>query len=292
MQQPPVRPHPGTSKAGEAPGQRALPFDTATGTWLKVPAADPVPGPDPASSRKGPLAKAMRVLLAIDLLAIGALFVSNIYGGAVLLFDPDSAQAEQLREQMQGGSAWDTYLNIGLSFLLFGVIPSAWLLGTRQRPWHGARTYLQLHGQRRDWLRGLALVPALLAAVFILSTLYLLATEGVEALQDGGERPVNALVQHLTWPLAVFIALAAGIGEEIFFRGILRRWIGIWAQGIVFGLAHAAGAYPPQMLFAFGLGVLFGYLLRRGWSLVTMMVAHAGYNFTLLAFALAFPEAA
>ncbi len=268
------------------------PFDEATGSWLKVPAAGPVAGPDPAAPRKGPLAKAMWVLLAIDLLAIGALFVSNLYGGVVLLFQSDSAQAERLREQMQNGSAWDAYLNVGLSFLLFGIIPALWLLGTRYRPWQGARAYLQLRANRRDWLRGLALVPALLVAVFILSTLYLVATEGVEALQGGGERSVDALVQHLTWPLAVFIALAAGIGEELFFRGILRRWIGIWAQALVFGLAHAAGAYPPQMLFAFGLGVLFGYLMRRGWSLVTMMVAHAGYNFTLLAFALAFPDAA
>ncbi|MHB1260210.1 MAG: CPBP family intramembrane glutamic endopeptidase [Thermoplasmatota archaeon] len=233
----------------------------------------------------------MWVLLAVDLVAIAALLLSNIYGGAVLLLNPESEQAQQLREQMEGGSAWDTYLNLGLSFLLFGVIPLAWLLGTRRRPWHGARKYLQLDCHRRDWIRGLLLVPALLAAVFVLTALYLVATEGIEALQGGGERSVDAMFGDLTWPLVVFIALASGIGEEIFFRGILRRWIGVWMQGIIFGVAHAGGAYPPQILFAFGLGVLFGCLMRRGWSLVTMMVGHAGYNFTLLALAMALPEA-
>lgn len=169
---------------------------------------------------------------------------------------------------------------------MFGLIPLAWLLGTRQRPLEGTRNYLQLTTRRMDWLRGLALVPALLAAVFVLSTIYLWATEGFDALQQDADRPIDAMFSHMTWPLAIFIALASGIGEELFFRGILRKWIGTWPQALIFGLAHAAGAYPPQVIFAIALGALFGHLLRRGWSLVTMMVAHAVYNFTLLSIAM------
>ncbi len=136
-------------------------------------------------------------------------------------------------------------------------------------------------------------MPILVVAVAILSTLYLVATQGVDALQqDADEAPRNAMFSHLTWPLVGFITLASGIGEELFFRGILRRWIGIWPQAVAFGLAHASGAFPPQILFAFALGVLFGYLLRRGWSLLTMMVAHAGYNLTLLSLAMLFPQLA
>ena len=235
----------------------------------------------------------MWVLLWLDVLAIVALLVSNIYGGAVLLFTPESDQAERIREQMENGSALDTYFNVGLSFLLFGVIPLAWLLGTRRPSWAGARRYLQFRAERRDWLRGIAMVPVLVVAVMILTTLYLVATHGLDAFQEGGnEAPGNALFRHLTWPLVGFITLASGIGEEIFFRGILRRWIGIWPQAVAFGLAHAGGAFPPQILFAFALGVLFGYLMRRGWSLLTMMVAHAGYNLTLLSLAMLFPDLA
>lgn len=232
----------------------------------------------------------MWVLLWLDVLAIVALLVSNIYGGAVLLFTPESGQAERLRQQMENTSATDTYLNVGLSFLLFGVIPLAWLLGTRRPSWAGARRYLQFRAERRDWLRGIAMVPVLVVAVMILATLYLVATQGLDALQDAGEAPRNAMFSNLTWPLVIFITLTSGIGEELFFRGILRRWVGIWPQAIAFGLAHAGGAFPPQILFALALGVLFGYLLRRGWSLLTMMVAHAGYNLTLLSLTMLFPE--
>ncbi len=53
----------------------------------------------------------MWILLCLDILAIAALLVSNIYGGAVLLFTPGSDQAERLRQQMENASAADTYLN-------------------------------------------------------------------------------------------------------------------------------------------------------------------------------------
>lgn len=280
-----------SSKGKSAAGSQ--PFHPATGEWLKPPPPAADSAADPIATRSDLLAKFLRVLLWIDVLAIAALLLSNIYGGAILFFTPESAQAQQLREQMEGGSAADTYVNVGLSFLLFGIIPFAWLLGTRRPSWRGTREYLHLRAERRDWLRGIALAPALVVLVAILSAVYLVATQGIDGLQQGeDDAPVNALFGHLTWPLVGFITLASGIGEEIYFRGILRRWIGIWPQAIAFGLAHAAGAYPPQILFAMAIGVLFGYLLRRGWSLVTMMVAHAGYNLTLLSLAMLFPELA
>lgn len=288
----------GPSHGAEASPRTAkptpTPFKPTTGEWLKPP-VPPAANQASASAgpRKGVLAKAMWVLVWVDVLAIGALLLSNIYAGAVLLFNPESGQAERLRQEMDNASAGDTYLNVALSFLLFGVIPLAWLLATRRPSWRGAGQYLQFRAERRDWLRGIALVPILVIAVAILSALYVVATQGLDAFEEeSGQGPANPLFNHLTWPLVAFITLASGIGEELFFRGILRRWIGIWPQAIAFGLAHAAGAFPPQIIFAFALGVLFGYLMRRGWSIVTMMVAHAGYNLTLLSLAMLVPELA
>lgn len=287
---------PSTSPRREALRQAAKPFDPATGAWIPVPdplAATPPAAADPAGYRPGVPSILLHILLGLNLaLLVGAMLYS-LATGAALLFWPDSQLAEQARDAVQDATPQGIAFNTALNLVLFGLIPFVWILGTRIRPVPGAWRYLQLRFQGRDWLRGLALVPAMLLVVALLSVTYILLTQGPEGLRGGdtGENPaVDAIVANLSWPLALFIALGAGIGEELFFRGFLQRYVGVWGQGILFGLAHASGGYVPQILFAAGLGVAFGFLLKRGWSLWSLMLAHFLYDFALLSLALAFPE--
>ncbi len=290
-----------------APRPRVAPvptFDPATGDWIPLAAPTPAvaadargngPGADaPDASKKGTAGYILwTLLLWIDLVLLGLSTLVAIAYGAILLFAPDSATADSIRDQLQVGSRSDLVVNTLVSLVAFGLIPLLWVLGTRRRPVEGTKRFLHLHDPGKGILRGVLLTIPLLIAVAVLVSLYTLATEGVDGLTNPDESvnpAVQEILDNLTWPLAVLIAVGAGVGEEIFFRGLLQRYLGVWGQAVLFGLAHSTGGYLPQILFALALGVVFGLLLKRGWSLWSLIVAHVLYDFTLLALALVAPE--
>lgn len=98
-----------------------------------------------------------------------------------------------------------------------------------------------------------------------------------------GSRQVSDLLKNL-----VFIALFAGVGEELFFRGILQRlfiqgfrnaWIGIILAAFVFSFFHFQffGFFPR-----FFLGILLGALYWYSGSLWTAMLAHFVYDAVII----------
>jgi membrane protease YdiL (CAAX protease family) len=77
----------------------------------------------------------------------------------------------------------------------------------------------------------------------------------------------------------VVVSVAAGVGEELFFRGWLQPVFGLPAASVAFGLAHVAGA----RMFAFGvwaagMGVVMGGLALVTGGLLAPMTAHACYD--------------
>jgi membrane protease YdiL (CAAX protease family) len=270
-------------------------FDSATGDWIPVPtpgaaAAAQAPEVAPDAPKKSVAATVWTVILGIDLALLALNLLVAIGIGLVLVFAPDSAQAEDIRQSFEGGDRTSLVLETLLTFTLMGVIPLLWVINTRQKPGEGTKLYLGLHSAGKALLQGLALTPALLVAVAVLSSLYILGTEGPDGftLEDDENPAVQAIVDNLNLPIAFLIAFCAGVGEEILFRGVLIKRIGVWGQALAFGLMHSLGGYVPQILFATGLGVLFGYLRRRGWSLIALITAHAMYDLVLLLLALAY----
>jgi membrane protease YdiL (CAAX protease family) len=273
-----------------------------TGDWIAVadpgdqplPAMDPTPADAPDAAKKGTTSYILwTILLWIDLGLLALNFLAVLVAGAILVFSPSSSAADSVRQALEGET--NLYLEVLIAFIGFGLIPLLWVLGTRRVPIEGTKRFLHLHDPGKGILRGVLLTLPILLAVALLIIVYTVATEGVEGLtqSDPDANPaVQKILENLTWPLVVLIALGAGIGEEIFFRGLLQRYLGVWGQGVLFGLAHSAGGYVPQIAVAFGIGILFGYLVKRGWSLWTMITAHVLYDFTLLSMALLFPEAA
>lgn len=81
-------------------------------------------------------------------------------------------------------------------------------------------------------------------------------------------------------------AVAAALGEELVFRGILQRSLAIWLRGsgggwaavvtasLAFSVLHDAWRLPA----AFALGVFLGILYWRSGSLVVPIVAHLTIN--------------
>lgn len=83
------------------------------------------------------------------------------------------------------------------------------------------------------------------------------------------------------WEILV-LALCSAVSEELFFRGVLQREIGIVAASTVFGLLHPLGfAY---MLWAATAGVGLGVLFVTTGSLLAPVAAHATYNLIALGY--------
>jgi membrane protease YdiL (CAAX protease family) len=249
-----------------------------------------VPSDDaPEATKKGTTSYVLwTILLWLDLSLLALNFLGVLAFGIILVAAPESSAADWVREQLAADS--DIVWVVVGGLVTFAVIPIAWIMGTRREPVEGTKRFLHLHDPVTGPFKGVLLAIPLVVAVVILSVLYVLVTQGPEGLKDPEPQSnpaVDALLEDLTLPLAILVALGAGIGEEIFFRGFLQRYIGVWGQAGLFGLAHAAGGYLPQIVFALGLGVAFGYLVKRGWSLWTLMTAHAVYDVVLLASAIA-----
>jgi membrane protease YdiL (CAAX protease family) len=84
------------------------------------------------------------------------------------------------------------------------------------------------------------------------------------------------------------VSLAAGVGEEILFRGALQPLASSWASPLVgliavsllFGLMHAAS--PAYFVLATLVGLYFGWLAQRFDDLVAPIIAHWLYDWAAL----------
>jgi len=79
------------------------------------------------------------------------------------------------------------------------------------------------------------------------------------------------------------LAAVAGIGEEVFFRGVLQEEIGVLLASLLFGLAHG----PTRSLmglaaWAFSMGLGLGWLYRWSGTLMLPMLVHALYDLAAL----------
>lgn len=115
---------------------------------------------------------------------------------------------------------------------------------------------------------------------------------------DRVEQLARQAVRHLfpkpqLWQLAA-VSIAAGLGEELFFRGLVQAglaaliggdygiWIALAVGAAVFGAFHWLNA--TYALLAMLAGLYFGWLLIASGSLWTPIVAHAAYDFIALVY--------
>jgi len=79
------------------------------------------------------------------------------------------------------------------------------------------------------------------------------------------------------------LALAAfsALGEELWFRGILQPWVGLWLQAAAFGIVHAQLRGPSRwawITWASLMGLAFGATFQLTGSLAGPIAAHALIN--------------
>ena len=117
------------------------------------------------------------------------------------------------------------------------------------------------------------------------------------SILPGVWRDLDALVRKifvesglpLNWPAILLLGTAAGIGEEILFRGALQGWLAlefptvaaIVLPSIAFALLHPySRAY---IAYAFVVGCLLGTLYAATGSLLSAIIAHGLYDVLALA---------
>lgn len=136
--------------------------------------------------------------------------------------------------------------------------------------------YLRLAGDRYK-----EITPSVLGVsiVFIFAAMYALnlLIEQVNIPNTMGDEFI-AMSNNIFGVLS--IALLAPILEELLFRGAIQSrlqeagmhpWLAILSSSLIFGVVHMN---PAQILFAFPLGIIFGWLYYRTGSLLPGIVGH------------------
>jgi membrane protease YdiL (CAAX protease family) len=138
---------------------------------------------------------------------------------------------------------------------------------------------------RDPWLAvsGLEAVAASLllgvcgAALAIMATRVLFRrARWARALHDKLRPLVSTESDGVIW----FMAIASGLGEELFFRGFLSVTIGVWLSSLAFGLLHqvrGTGRFGWAGS-AFAMGLFLSVLYGLTGQLVGCIVAHALVN--------------
>jgi len=135
----------------------------------------------------------------------------------------------------------------------------------------------------RDSLAFLLLYSGLVGLERLFSRLFPNSFRAAEALH--GHLGTLMRAQGISHHQALLLALASGVGEEVFFRGALQNallggWPGVLLQALVFTALHPvpdrrAWSYP---LFIFFGGLMFGASYWLTGSLLPGILAHYLHN--------------
>ncbi|MBR3682978.1 MAG: CPBP family intramembrane metalloprotease [Tidjanibacter sp.] len=242
--------HIGEDKTAPASEERNVPLE---GTQ-KAPASE---------GRKAPAGSARKFPTWVDLFATVGIFVlSSLVGSLVALVIMKLRGAENLTPDLT------------LLYYLVQMLPPiayiVWLRRKAQRP-----SALHLGVRRVNLPILLWGVAVLLASSVVLEPLLLLFPK--EEYQN-----VTDMVGLGGWAI-LSVVVCAPILEEILFRGLIfescRERFGSGAavliSALLFGLVHGV---PVQIINAFVVGLIFGYIYLRTGSLLSVIILHAINN--------------
>jgi membrane protease YdiL (CAAX protease family) len=134
------------------------------------------------------------------------------------------------------------------------------------------------------WRSAVGLIPLLLLLAFATRSRWRPFAE----LRRQVEQLVGNLFRDVPWTGLAAVSLAAGVGEEILFRGALQplaeRWLGpaagLVAISMLFGALHAATR--TYFVLATLVGFYLGWLAQHYDDLVAPITIHAAYDFVAL----------
>ncbi|HQW86092.1 MAG TPA: CPBP family intramembrane metalloprotease [Flavobacteriales bacterium] len=165
----------------------------------------------------------------------------------------------------------------GVTLFALGGL-GAWLIAAVQE-----RGLAEVSGLGHPWWRSLAI-----GVVLGMIT----GTGALLLLRQPFLRPVAMRYAGLLGPLVpkrwhhVVLSLAAGIGEELLFRGALQHWLGVPLTALLFVALHGYLDPRDRRLILYGLYLVVCMLaygtVARAWGLLPAMVAHTVFDLLLL----------
>lgn len=264
---------------------RAMPVP-AGGPGADSPAPNTPPGGSPeawTAVEDDPLARRRDANVVWDVflwIVLGFTALAGIIGiGAYLvgLFSgPPADVPTELSDEVVFFAQVIQWIAIVIGFAGFGLVPILWVAGTRQGGWAAVKPFFQLH--RPAVNIALGLVGGIVMAGVLIGAFYVADLLGFEQPPNPLEDDLAAV---LTWPMAIALALQAGITEEILFRGVIQRKLGWVWQAPIFGALHFAQGFLGFIITGL-IGLLFGYLMHRKVSMWFLIAVHFSYDMVLL----------
>jgi uncharacterized protein len=203
-----------------------------------------------------------------------------LYLLALLFYISIQVSSDQLKQLSEGGRSPSVVYIISTNQLPFLVVALAGVGLFTRRGLRQALLRLGLYWPGWGWIAvsvGVA-VGLVIFGTFFDTLMTKLTPEQSRTIQQVSSqllKNVNSLVP------AIAIALAAGIGEEILFRGALLPRLGNPAAALLFAVLHAQYAISLATLEIFILGLVLGILRRRAGT-TGAIIAHTSYDMILL----------
>lgn len=206
---------------------------------------------------------------------LAALVVTAV--GVTMLFNPDVIAASLKSMPLMIAAGVNMLCFVLFSFVAAGI----WI----HKPFKA--TLVDLGLTRVSWkIAGLCVGIALLLALSIQGLESVLMQLISDDMRAALEKVVGAMKIEggpgVVLLHAVLIGLAAGIGEEILFRGLMQPVFGLVPTTLLFTLVHMHYGPTVLLLELFLVGLLLG-LIRKRFNTTAAIIVHAAFDFFALA---------
>lgn len=116
-------------------------------------------------------------------------------------------------------------------------------------------------------------------AAFVAANIGGLLTQWLQPdVVDALENSIDSMTSNVTTPfVALVLALASGIGEEVLFRGAIQPRFGMVLTSLLFTFLHAQYGFTWVLFGLFLIGMTFGWLAKK-YGTMAAVVAHVVYN--------------
>lgn len=203
-----------------------------------------------------------------------ALYFSGILAGSTLL-TLSQGGLEGFAETAVSTPLADFVLQ-QLIFVLLAVLGAGFLI-RRRLPALASRLGLE----RPSWPQikfGIRWIIYLVLIQWVVGAVWALADPAQSELLGG----INEILLGDFDTLAewIVVALGAGLGEEILFRGAIQPIFGLWFTSILFAVAHIQYGLTPITVLVFVISLALGVIRRKSNTTIAVFV-HAGYDLVL-----------
>ncbi len=221
---------------------------------------------------------------------IAAALLLLVFGSDLVMRGIALARGQTIEFSINKTLLW---INAAMLTIMMLILPVAWLWSTRKYGWRGVVEYLQLNRPLGSVGRSAAVGTGIGIGVGVGLLLVVMLVGAIMVVIDQApENPaIDSIAANLDWALVIVgLSLVPAVAEEVLFRGILQRFIGVWGQGAVFGLLHVYEGFVA--VFITGLvGIVFGMVMKKRWGLWICIAGHFVFNFTQLALLMLVPDA-